>query len=185
MWRRAAVSRFLVLAAIAVAAAGIWRFAYREHVASAPHPLSRQARTASRRAPQPAPPEITLDGLRLRTVGVIDRDRDPFTFQQRASVALDRPPIPAVARAAVAVVPAQVPVAPAVPVPPIKFMGSLHWRGETWAIFADCAGYTGAARRGESFLGEWEVSRIGVESVLVGRHGAEPARLPMAGCAPR
>jgi hypothetical protein len=109
-------------------------------------------------------------------------DRDPFRFRQHVVVAVERP-VPRSADVA-AVMPLRTPVQQA-PALPIRFIGSLTLRGAKWAILSDCAGYVAAARRSEWFLGEWEVLRIDEESVVVERTGAAPARIPMAGCAPR
>jgi hypothetical protein len=69
---------------------------------------------------------------------------------------------------------------------PFKFMGILQKRsGETWGVFADCAGYTRAAREGESVLGAWRVLRIGVEAVFVESLDGRRLTIPMAGCGPR
>jgi hypothetical protein len=127
-----------------------------------------------------------LDDFRLRRVAVTNADRDPFRFQQRVTFAVARPSPRRAGDAAV--VPSPLPVQETwvqqAPAPPIRFIGSLAFRGARWAIFSDCAGYTAAARPGEWFLGEWEVLRIGEESAVVERTGAAPARIPMTGCTP-
>lgn len=127
---------------------------------------------------------MTLDDLRLRRVAVINGDRDPFRFRQHVLVVVGQPAprLPDRPAAVPSPMPVSVPQAPALP---IRFIGSLVVRSARWAIFSDCAGYTGAARRGESFLGEWEVIRIDEESVVVVRHGASATRIAMTGCAPR
>jgi len=168
--------------AVAAIAAGVWQAGVGGGFGSGPRSSVSQARTASAHPRGPEPPRVTLDDLRLRRAAVTPGDRDPFRFRQQVSVVAARSaPRPA---DRLAVVPSQMPP-PQAPVVPIRFMGSLVVRNGRWAIFSDCAGYTGAARRGESFLGEWEVLRIDEESVVVARHGESPTRIAMMGCAPR
>jgi len=168
--------------ALAAIAAGVWQAGVGGGFGSGPGSSVPQARTASAHPRRPEPPRVTLDDLRLRRAAVTLGERDPFRFRRQVSVVAARSaPRPA---DRLAVVPSQMPV-PQAPVVPIRFMGSLVVRNARWAIFSDCAGYTGAARPGESFLGEWEVLRIDEESVVVARHGASPTRIAMMGCAPR
>ena len=69
---------------------------------------------------------------------------------------------------------------------PFKFMGILQRQtGETWGVFADCAGYTRAAREGDSVLGTWRVLRIGTESVFIESLDGRRLTLPLSGCGPR
>jgi len=166
----------LVLAAIA---ASVWQAGVGGGSGPGPRSSVPQVRTASAHFLDPDPPRVTLDDLRLRRVAVMSGDRDPFRFRQQVSVVAARPaPRPA---DRLAVVPSQMPV-PQAAVVPIRFIGSLVVRNARWAIFSDCAGYTGAARPGESFLGEWEVLRIDEASVVVARLGASPMRIAMVGC---
>ena len=172
--------RGLVLAALV--AAGLCGCSPGGGVEPAGPSIVPQARTATGPPLDPAPPQVTLDDLRLSRAAVTNGDRDPFRFRQHISVVLPRPAPRPAEHAAVA--PAEIPVQQA-PAPPIRFIGSLVLRSIKWAIFSDCAGYTHAARRGESFLGEWEVVSIDEESVVVEGHGTGRTRIPMTGCPPR
>jgi hypothetical protein len=76
-------------------------------------------------------------------------------------------------------------IPPAVEVP-FKFMGTLQKAsGDTWAIFADCAGYTRAAKVGESVLGTWNVVRVGAESAVVESLTGQRVVMALAGCGAR
>jgi hypothetical protein len=127
---------------------------------------------------------VKLRGLEQLPSSINDGGRDPFSFRPRPAVL--RTPSPSTT-------PLRVPTArpESFPVPapvaaPFRFMGVLE-RGpaERWAVFADCAGYTRAAKEGESVLGAWRVMRIRVESVAI--ESLDGRRLIMAsgGCAPR
>jgi hypothetical protein len=127
---------------------------------------------------------VKLRGLEQLPSSINDGGRDPFSFRPRPAVL--RTPSPATT-------PLRVPTArpESLPVPapvaaPFRFMGVLE-RGATekWAVFADCAGYTRAAKEGESVLGAWRVMRIEVESVAI--ESLDGRRLVMVpgGCAPR
>ena len=171
-----------VIVLVAIATASIWEWSCGGGGVTRPDPIAAPARTASAESQRVTLPRVTLDELRPSRVGVMHDDRDPFTFQQHVPVPVQRPVVRPADRAVV--VPSPMPP-PQVPAPPIRFIGSLVVRNSTWAILSDCAGYTAPARRGESFLGEWEVLRVDAASVLVERHGSAPTRIPMTGCAPR
>src|SRR5262245_17236525 len=165
----------------AIVAVGVCRWSAGELIGSRPHSTAPYSPSTSAH-PLRLTPRVRLDDLRLRPATVMNGDRDAFGFRQHVAVVAERSAPRNAVGAALA--PLRTPVLQA-PAPPIRFIGSLTLRGATWAILSDCAGYVAAARRREWFLGEWEVLRIDEESVVVERTGAAPARIPMAGCAPR
>jgi hypothetical protein len=113
-----------------------------------------------------------------------DGGRNPFSFRAvPAAVPLpDRLTDPPTARVSL---PETRRIPPRVEAP-FKFMGLLQKRsGGTWAIFADCAGYTRAAKVGESILGTWNVVRVGAESAVVESLTGERVVMALDGCRAR
>jgi hypothetical protein len=178
--------RRLIAAGAAVAALTVLALVFRGSRGPDPTSTSRRARADARPdgMSSTALTRVKLRGLEQLPSSIDDGGRDPFSFRPR----------PAVLRTPSAAVPplhvlSARPESSPVPAPvaaPFRFMGVLE-RGpaERWAVFADCAGYTRAAKEGESVLGAWRVMRIGVESVAI--ESLDGRRLIMApgGCAPR
>jgi hypothetical protein len=129
------------------------------------------------------PARVRLEALSGQPSEVDGTGRNPFSTRPKPAV-LVSPTLPRLQteHAAVSVPSYAAPTISA----PFKFMGILQKRsGETWGVFADCAGYTRAAREGESVLGAWRVLRIGAESVFVESLDGRGVTIPMAGCGPR
>jgi hypothetical protein len=110
--------------------------------------------------------------------------RDPFSFfhQPRVSTVSTMTTTNAVTRANP--LPAPVPL-PETAVLPVRFVGTLHKRAQTWGVFSDCAGYIGATAEGERVLGRWRVVGIGIESVSVESADGQHITVRMTGCPPR
>jgi hypothetical protein len=170
----------------AVAALTVLALVFRASRGPDPRSTPRRARADARPdgMSSTALTRVKLRGLEQLPSSINDGGRDPFSFRPRPAVL--RTPSPATT-------PLRVPTArpESFPVPapfaaPFRFMGVLE-RGaaERWAVFADCAGYTRAAKEGESVLGAWRVMRIGVELVAI--ESLDGRRLVMVpgGCAPR
>jgi hypothetical protein len=125
-----------------------------------------------------------LDALNRQSFAVSASGRDPFSFRPRPAVLRDAP-----AASVVHIDTTAIPRTSYIPAPaalPFKFMGILQkGHGDTWAIFADCAGYTRAGRVGDSILGVWRVVHIGVEAVDMEAFDGRRATLPEVGCGPR
>jgi hypothetical protein len=113
-----------------------------------------------------------------------DGGRNPFLFRPvRAVVAVPASlTVPPAARVSVRETRRIPPTVEA----PFKFMGLLQKRsGDTWGIFADCAGYTRAAKVGESILGTWKVVRVGAEAAVVESLTGQRVVMALDGCRAR
>jgi hypothetical protein len=129
------------------------------------------------------PVRVPLEALRGRAAEIDGASRDPFSRRPRSAVLVTPAPPPLEAERVLRRVASDVPPVIAAP---FKFMGILQKRtGETWGVFADCAGYTRAAREGESVLGTWRVLRIRAESAFVESLDGRRVTMPMDGCGPR
>lgn len=142
-----------------------------------------QSRPSPAIAPVDRPARVRLGALAGQPSAVDVGGRNPFSIRQKAAVLiLPSQRVPEIDRAR---------LEQAAPVPtaitaPFKFMGILQKRtGETWGVFADCAGYTRAAREGESVLGIWRVLRVGAESAFVESLDGQRVTMPLGGCGPR
>lgn len=132
-----------------------------------------------------AVPQIALQRSTPLPPVTDDGGRNPFVFRPVRAVVPPprRLPDPPAARVPL-VEPQQIP--PPVITAPFKFMGTLQKGfGDTWAIFADCTGYTRAARVGESVLGTWNVVRVGAESAVVESLKGQRVVLALDGCGAR
>ena len=116
-----------------------------------------------------------------------DAGRNPFSFRPVRIVLRGPAEVDATAPRATRVSIRETPeVSPPAVAAPFKFMGVLQkGSGDTWAIFADCAGYTGAAREGESILGAWRVVRLSAELVVVESLKGQRVTMPLTGCGAR
>jgi hypothetical protein len=130
-----------------------------------------------------APARVRLETLNGQPSQIDGSIRDPFS--RRHAAAMPIPPAKPAAAAA-PIEPPEMPTVPPAITAPFKFMGILQRpSGATWGVFADCGGYTRAAREGESVLGTWRVLRIGAESVFIESLDEHRLTLPLSGCGPR
>lgn len=110
-----------------------------------------------------------------------DGGRNPFSFRPVRAIApvpgvLADPPAARVSLLETQRMPPRVEA-------PFRFMGILRkGSGDTWAIFADCAGYTRAAKVGEFVLGTWNVIRVGAESAVVESLTGQRVVMALDGC---
>jgi hypothetical protein len=142
----------------------------------------RQARTdlKSDRASDVVPRVALHRSTPLHPV-IDDGGRNPFSFRRARAVPASLT-VPSAARVSL-VDTWRIPRAAEAP---FKFMGTLQKAsGGRWAIFADCGGYTRAAKVGESVLGTWNVVRVGAESAVVESLTGERVVLAMGGCGAR
>ena len=145
----------------------------------------RQARTdlRSNRASTIVPQVALQRSIPLHPV-IDDGGRSPFSFRPVRAVVPVRGSLPDPRGARVSLL--ETPRTPPAVEAPFKFMGILQKRsGETWAIFADCAGYTRAARVGESIIGNWNVVRVGAEAAVVESLTGQRVVLALDGCRAR
>lgn len=165
----------------AVGAVMILGWASGGRLAVAPTRRATASFTTSRNDDSPV--RVRLDALSDRPSAIDGSSRDPFSTRHLAVVMMPPArPIPEIDRAAFREVFHPPPTITA----PFKFMGILQKRtGEMWGIFADCAGYTRAAREGESVLGTWRVRRLGTESVFIESLDGQGLTLALGGCGPR
>jgi hypothetical protein len=153
--------------------------------------------TVQHRGPEIQPPQARTDLRSNRASHVVlqvalqrltplhpmtdDGGRNPFSFRPVRAVIpvpgrLTDPPAARVALLETQRIP---PAAEA----PFKFMGILQkGSGDTWGIFADCAGYTRAAKVGQSVLGTWNVVRMGAEAAVVESLRGQRVVMPLDGC---
>lgn len=130
------------------------------------------------------PAQVRLDALTGRASAIDGDGRNPFSAKPRHAANLPQT-LPAVDREPPVVLREASSVQPTIAAP-FKFMGTLQKRtGETWGVFADCSGYTRAAREGELVLGTWRVLRVGAESAFVESLDGRRMTLPLGGCGPR
>ena len=130
-------------------------------------------------------PQVRPPGVTPLYSAINDAGRDPFSFRTARTVFRDPGGAAGPHAATVSLVETSS-ISPPVIAAPFKFMGILQkGSGDTWAIFADCAGYTRAARKGESILGAWTVVRLSAESVEVESLKGQRVTMPLAGCGAR
>jgi hypothetical protein len=176
----------LIAAGAAVAAVTVLALVFRASSGPGPASAPRRARADVRPdwISSTAFTRVKLHGLEQLPSSINDGGRDPFSFRPRPAV-LRTPSAAVPPHPVLSARPESSPV-PAPVAAPFRFMGVLE-RGavERWAVFADCAGYTRAAKEGESVLGAWRVMRIAVESVAIESLDGRPLIMAQGGCAPR
>jgi hypothetical protein len=179
---KARIIRLIAGIAAVIVLGMLFRASIRQRSAAPPdrgNAASRSPHVASHVATR-----VRLDGLDQQRFSVGEWDRDPFSFKARAAAL--RVPSPPAAHHVIATPIRETSPNPPPLAAPFRFMGVLQkGSGGTWAVFADCTGYTRAAREGESVLGVWRVLRIGVESVAIESLDGQRVVMAQGGCAAR
>ena len=147
--------------------------------------------STSRRASLPHPDKSAgIRAVKLRPLDALrpqmeSSARDPFAFFHRPRV-VNAVSTMAMTTAVTTANPLPPPVSPPEKAAlPVRFVGTLHKREGTWAVFSDCAGYIRATAEGDRVLGLWRLAAIGVEWVRLESIDGRQVTRRMTGCSPR
>ena len=128
---------------------------------------------------------VNLRSLEMLRTPADSAVRDPFAFAHRprvVSTVLTRATTNESAQSNTLPAPLAVPTWALLPV---RFVGTLQTRQQSWAVFSDCAGYIRATAEGDRVLGQWRLVAIGIESVSLESIDGRQITARMTGCLPR